>query len=168
MLVTSRPWSHALRLAAAVDVSDGDTLREARAVMQAAGFLALGCRGNLDILYTEREDRDETLRMERAVRLAQLVREFHVGCERLQMFDGNPEQRLPPLIASRQYDVLVLGAVTHHTGLVDSLWSLTSRLVDATPGDVVLVKSDRAQQREKLVAAGSVGEQVPHQGHQFV
>lgn len=168
MLVTDRPWSKVLRLAAAVDVSEIDTLPVARAVMQAAGFLALGCHGCLDILYTEREGRDDVLRMERAVRLAQLVREFHVGCERLQMFDGDPEKRLPPLFAARQYDVLLLGAVTHRSGLLDSLCSLTSRLVDATPGDVVLVNPDRPLAREELAAGGSAGEKVPHQGHQFV
>ena len=30
--------------------------------------------------------------MERAVKLAQLVREFHVGCERLQMFYGRARE----------------------------------------------------------------------------
>ena len=69
------------------------TAREIRAqILHTAGFLALGCHGNLDILYSEREQHDETVRMERAVKLAQLVREFHVGCERLQMFDGRTRQ----------------------------------------------------------------------------
>ena len=77
--------------------------------MHTAGFLALGCHGNLDVLYTEREQQDDFVRMERAVRLAQLVREYHVGCERLQMFEGSPDKRLPPLFAARRYDLLVLG-----------------------------------------------------------
>ena len=114
MLVDRKPWADPMRFAAAVDVSDAEAARKLRArILHAAGFLALGCRGFLDVLYTEREQHDDALRMERAVRLAQLVREFHVGSERLQMFDGAPEKRLPPLIAARQYDVLVLGAVTH-------------------------------------------------------
>jgi len=140
MLVGPRPWAHPARLAAAVDVSDDATLGVARAVMQAAGFFTLGSRGFLDVLYVESEQQDPTVRMERAVTLARLVREFHVGSERLQMFDGVPERRLPPLIAARQYDVLLLGAVTHREGLFETLSPLTSKLVDAATGDVVLMK----------------------------
>ena len=78
--------------------------------------------------------------MERAVRLAQLVREFHVGSERLQMFDGAPEKTLPPLLAARHYDVLVLGALTHRPRLADLASECPAALVDATSGDVLLVK----------------------------
>jgi hypothetical protein len=99
--------------------------------------------------------------------LAQLVREFHVGCERLQMFDGVPEKRLPPLIGSRQYDVLILGATTHRTGLSETICPLTGQLVDAAPGDVVLVRTEDAA-AQPASRAGSVGKQVPHQGQQFV
>ena len=145
MLVEGKPWATPMRFAAAVDVSDAATLAVARAVLHTAGFLTLGSRGFLDVLYTERELHDETLRMERAVKLAQLVREFHVGCERLQMFDGVPEKKLPPLISARQYDVLLLGAVSHRARLSGMICPLTSRLTEATPGDVVLVNCKPAQ-----------------------
>ena len=141
LLAGPKRWETPLRVAAAVDVSDHETAVVARSILQAAGFLALGLHGNLDILYSEREERDETLRMERAVKIAQLVREFHVGCERLQMFDGPPEKRLPPLVTTRQYDLLVLGAVSHTEGQRFGNENLSSTLVDATPGDVVLVKA---------------------------
>jgi nucleotide-binding universal stress UspA family protein len=138
LLAGTRRWNSAApRMAAAVDVSDPETAGVARRVLQAAGFLALGVQASLDVLYSEREEQDSVLRMERAVKLAQLVREFHVGCERLQMFDGAPEERLPRLVAAREYDVLVLGGVSHQRSM--SLHSLTSRLVESTPGDVLLV-----------------------------
>jgi hypothetical protein len=113
MLVGMNAWNNPMRLAAAVDVSAPEATIGARAVLQAAGFLVLGCHGWLDVLYSEREERDETVRMERAVKLAQLVREFHVGMERLQMFDGEPAKRLPPLITARHYDMLVLAIGPH-------------------------------------------------------
>jgi nucleotide-binding universal stress UspA family protein len=75
------------------------------------------------------------------VKLAQLVREFHVGCERIQVFDGAPEQVLPPLVAARHYDVLVLGAQSHQPALKNIFGATNSRLVQATEGDVVLVKA---------------------------
>jgi nucleotide-binding universal stress UspA family protein len=140
LLTTAKAWTGDLHMAAAVDVSDADSSRFARAILQCAGFLALGSRACLDVLYSEAEERDERVRMERAVRLSQLVREFHVGCERLQMYGGAPERTLPRVIESRRYDVLVLGAVTHRYGIGGFNETLSSKLVDATAGDVLLVK----------------------------
>ncbi len=168
LLAGPKPWEQPLRVAAAVDVSDHETAVVARGILQAAGFLALGLHGNLDILYSEREERDETLRMERAVKIAQLVREFHVGCERLQMFDGTPEKRLPPLLAARQYDLLVLGAVSHREGQRFGIEDLSSRLVDATPGDVVLVKASSAVTNASRGRATLVRQQVSHQCEELV
>jgi nucleotide-binding universal stress UspA family protein len=139
LLATARTWSDDLRMAAAVDVSDGDSTRFARAILQCAGFLALGSQAWLDVLYSEAEERDERVRMERAVKLSQLVREFHVGCERLQMYGGAPQRTLPRVLESRRYDLLVLGAITHHTG-IGGWFETSSRLVEATAGDVLLVK----------------------------
>lgn len=142
LLSTAKPWMGDLRMAAAVDVSDGDSARFARAILQCAGFLALGSRAWLDVLYSEAEERDERIRMERAVKLAQLIREYHVGGERLQMFGGPPERTLPRVMESRRYDLLVLGAITHRTGIAAWNETLSSKLVDATPGDVLLVKPE--------------------------
>jgi nucleotide-binding universal stress UspA family protein len=141
LLVRHAPWASPIRFAAAVDVADDETSDTARSILHAAGFMALGCHGNLDILYSEREQHDDALRMERAVKLAQLVREFHVGCERIQVFDGAPEQVLPPVVSARHYDVLVLGAQSRQPALKNLLGATNSRLVQATEGDVVLVKA---------------------------
>jgi nucleotide-binding universal stress UspA family protein len=142
LLSTARPWVGDLRMAAAVDVSNPDSARFARSILQCAGFLALGSSAWLDVLYSETEERDERVRMERAVKLSQLVREFHVGCERLQMFGGPPERTLPRIIESRRYELLVLGAITHRNGIGGWRETLSSKLVDATPGDVLLVKPE--------------------------
>jgi hypothetical protein len=140
LLVGSQPWGNPPRMAACVDVADAESMAYARALLQAAGFLATGCGGFLDVLYTERERHDDRLRMERAVRLAALVREFYMGSERLQMFNGEPESVLVPLISARQYGLLAVGADTHRSGLATWPETLSSRLTDATPGDVLLVK----------------------------
>ena len=141
LLVRHRPWTNPVRFAAAVDVSDRDSAALARSILHAAGFLAMGVHGNLDILYSEREQHDEALRMERAVILSQLVREFHVGCERIQVFSGEPGKVLPPILAARQYDVLVIGAQSRQTGIRALGGGTISRVIEATDGDVVLVKS---------------------------
>jgi nucleotide-binding universal stress UspA family protein len=141
LLVRQKAWSNPVRFAAAVDVSDDASAETARSILHSAGFLALGCHGQIDILYGERERNDERVRMARAVKLAQLVREFHVGSERLQRFDGPPAETLPPIVEARHYDVMVLGAFSHQPRLKTVFGSMTSRLVDATDGDVLLVKA---------------------------
>jgi nucleotide-binding universal stress UspA family protein len=168
LLVRNRPWLDSPRFAAAVDVANEEHAHIARGILQAAGFMGLGCHAKLDVLYGEREQHDESLRMQRAVKLAQLVREFHVGCECLHVIPGAPEKVLPPLATARQYDVLVLGAQTTRPGFKTLFGSVTSRLVDATQGDVLLV---RAPTRGTLCAAdrdASAREQRLHEAEQFV
>lgn len=168
MLVGPKLWGEPVRFAAAVDVSDDAAVGFARSILHTAGFLTLGCRGHLDVLYSEREQRDETLRMQRAVTLGQVVREFHIGSERLQMFDGVPEQRLVPLIAAREYDVLVLGAMSHRSGLANSYECLSSKLVDANDGDVVLVKANHRERAMARPRSMSRVEQRLDERQQFV
>lgn len=140
LLVRDDPWSNPPRFAAAVDVADEEHAHIARSILQAAGFLALGCHASLDVLYSEREPHDADVRKARTEKLAQLVREFQVGGERIQAFSGAPEKVLPPLAATRKYDLLVLGAQTTHSGINTLFGSMTSRMVEATRGDVLLVR----------------------------
>jgi nucleotide-binding universal stress UspA family protein len=141
LLARRQEWSGVLKFAAAVDAGDENASELARSLMHTAGFLALGAQARLDILYSEREQQDHRLRMERTVRLAQLVREYHVGCEHIRRFEGDPERTLSAHAARHHYDVLVLGAQTRRRGLASFVPGTTSRLVDATAGDVLLVKA---------------------------
>jgi hypothetical protein len=165
VLAGSNAWSRPMRLGAAVDVSDAETTTVACAILQAAGFLSLGIHGTLDVLYSEREERDERVRMERAVKVAQLVREFHVGADRLHMMDGAPERKLPPLITARQYDLLVLGAATDRERHASPPDTLTGQLVDAGDGDVVLVRPAGVP---RVPTGNSFREKPLHYGQQFV
>jgi len=160
LLLGKEPWSREPRFAAAVDVAEADSEAIARSIMHAGGFLAQRLTAHVDILYSERELDDQRVRMERAVKLARLVREYHVGCERLQVFDGLPEKTLPPLLAARHYDVLMLGAVQRHRSLLSELRSVSKRLASSTEGDVLLVEP-----RLPVVqaAAVSAGQQLAHQ-----
>jgi nucleotide-binding universal stress UspA family protein len=142
MLMREHPWREPVRFGAAVDVSSDDAAL-ARSIVHTAGFLNLGCEGELDVIYSERELQDEVLRMARAVKLARLLREFHVYGDRLRHVDGAPEETLPAIAASGDYDVLVLGARTHREGWSALLHpALTRQLVAAFGGDVVLVKEE--------------------------
>jgi len=168
LLVRQRAWTTPARFAAAVDVSDRDHADVTRAILHTAGFLAMGIHGNLDILYSEREKHEEGLRIERAVRLAQLVREFNVGCERIQVFAGEPDKTLPPIASARKYDVLVLGARSREQGLKSIFGGTTGRLFEATEGDVVLVKAPAPEAERIADRRRSRGEQRSHESEQFV
>ncbi len=137
LLVRDKPWSSPPRFAAAVDVAEGGAL--ARAILHSAGFLALGCDAPIDVLYSEREQRDEALRMSRAVRLSRIVREFHVGGEHMELLSGDPARTLPPLIAKRHYDVLALGSHMAANGVSAIAGTLSSRLAETFDGDVLFV-----------------------------
>ena len=153
LLARGRSWEDPVRFAAAVNVAHDEHAGLARGILHAAGFLALGLRGHLDILYTETETQDEPLRVARAVRLSQLVREFHVGCERIQMFAGEPEARLPPLLAARNYDILVLGGRSRRRGLAQLAPGVISRVMEATDSDILLVnETEPVAQTDRFTA----------------
>jgi nucleotide-binding universal stress UspA family protein len=166
LLARACPWKRPPRFAAAVDVSDRDSEALTRGILQTSGFLALGATAHVDVLYAERERNDERLRMERAVKLAALVREFRVGGESLQLLDGTPEKKLPPVLARRHYDLLVLGGASRRTGLAGVLRSLSANLAEAAGSDVLLVnptefKPAIAEQPQ------SARDQASYERHQF-
>jgi hypothetical protein len=141
--VSAKPWKKSLRVAAAVDVSDRDGDALARSILHAAGLIAMHCDATLEVLYSEREARDDSLRMERAVRVARLVREFHIGGERLQVLDGLPDETLPRAVIAGDYDIVVVGTIPQRRGPLPWAPALTSLLTNVSPADVLLVKETR-------------------------
>jgi hypothetical protein len=167
LLVRERPWTEPLHFAAAVDVADREAESATRAILQAGSFLTLATRGHLDVLYSERERADEARRIALAGKVAKLLREVHVGPERLQTFEGTPEVTLSPLLAARGYDVVLLSAVPHRDGIAASWSSLTSQLADVTPGDVLLVPCG-ALATPTGIESHLLRQQRPYEKQQFV
>jgi nucleotide-binding universal stress UspA family protein len=165
LLARRQKWGDELKFAVAVDAGDEHAAVLARSLLHTAGFLALGSHAGLDILYSEPEQQDQRLRMERTVRLAQLVREYHVGCEHIRRLEGEPERTLPAHVSRHHYDVLVVGAQSRRQGIASFLPGTTSRLVDNTAGDVLLVKALPAQAQAE--AAPLLREKGPYQSQQL-
>lgn len=140
MLTRGRRWSAHPRFAAAVDVSEQETAGLALEILQTSEYLSLGNRATLDVLFSDRHADDAKGRNSRAAYLRQLASEFHVPAGRVQLLDGEPEQTLPEFARAMRYDVLVLGALTHRTGITALMGNLTSKLVDALECDFVLIK----------------------------
>ncbi len=152
MRVGSQRWHHEPRFAVAVDVADGDEDAVARAALHTAGMLSLACGASLDVLYSEREKDDDRLRMERAVHVARLAREFPVRNEGLRMLEGPPEVTLPAAISGQQYDVLVVGMDAEAGGLSPILPGLSTLLAASTSGDVLWVTAAERAPADVAVA----------------
>jgi universal stress protein E len=142
MLTRGRPWSAEGRFAAAVDVSDTNGGGVSRSILQTAGFLTLGCRGRLDVVYCDPETTNAQATVAHREALSRLVSEFRVGGEKQHILQGDADEVLPAFAARQAYDMMFIGALTRRRGSSALLGTLTSRLVDALECDFVLVKSD--------------------------
>jgi len=141
MLVRPHPWMSIPRLAALVDVSVQENLPLAETIVHTSEYFTLGCRGEFDIIYSETGGSDAEIDSHRAS-LERLTREFHVPARNVHVLSGEPELTLPEFTARRQYDVLVMGGLTHRQGISTLVGTLTSKLVDALECDFLLVKRD--------------------------
>ena len=142
MLTRGRPWSAQGKFAAAVDVGDPGGASLARSIMQTAGFLTLGCRSQLDVIFSDSAGKDRELASSRRNALEQLVNEFRVGREHSHILSGEADNTLPSFAARQGYDLMFLGALTHRRGPAAMMGTLTSRLVDALECDFVLIKTE--------------------------
>jgi universal stress protein E len=140
MLTRGRPWSARPRFAAAVDINDPDGGTLARSILETAGFMAGGCKAELDVVFSSPAGAGTDTRATQADSLARLVNEFRVGAERTTLLDGAAEDTLPKFAGAKEFDVLVMGALTRRRGLSTLVGTLTSKLVDALECDFVLVK----------------------------
>ena len=142
MLTRGRPWSAGGRFAALVDVADTNHGGLARSIMQTAGFLTLGCHGQLDVIYSEDESGDEASRARRKDTLDRLVHEFRIGAEHARVLNGEADDVLPDFAARQAYDLVFLGALTRKHGVAALVGTLTSKLIDSLDCDFVLVKPE--------------------------
>jgi universal stress protein E len=139
MLTRRSAWHTPARFAAAVDVSEQETPSLPQDVMQAARALAHPWQANLDAMYGESALSDAAVPA-RAERLRKLCAAAGVTPARTHVLRGPAEQTLPPFARQQDYDVLVLGALTHRPAGTALVGTLTSKLLDALECDFVLVK----------------------------
>jgi universal stress protein E len=142
MLTRGKPWSARPRFGAAVDMEDSDGRVLVRSILETAGFMAGACQGDLDVVFSSNPGVDSGTQRRQAESLNRLVEEFRVGAEHATILRGAAEDTLPGFVASQNFDVLVMGALTHRKGLAALVGTLTSRLVDTLDCDFVLVKPE--------------------------
>jgi universal stress protein E len=153
LLIRGRQWQDKPRFAAMVNMLDPETPSVPKEVMHAAEYLALGCDADLDVVYCERDEGGAD-RAARAAELQDLAREHKVGSERVHVLSGDPDEVLPAFASRNDYDVVVLGALTHRKRLADLVGRLTGRVADALDSDLLLVKSSAPARAAEASKAG--------------
>ena len=139
LLTRGRAWRTPPRFAAAVDASEEETVSLPQEVMEAARTLATAWQARLEVMYGESGAPGEALPL-RIERLRGLCDANGITPDRMHILHGQPEQTVLPFAKEQDYDVLIVGTLTHHPAHSLPLGSLTSQLLDALECDFVLVK----------------------------
>lgn len=145
MLVRERMWHQPPQFAALVDMGDSAGERVAETIVHTSRYLALGCKASLDLIFSDPAE-DQAIRRRHARALASLASEHHLGEARTHVVAGDPHVTLAELIAPRDYDVILLGALTHRRGFAALVGTLTNQLVEKLGCDFVLVKRKLPEQ----------------------
>lgn len=136
MLARGSTWHPQPKFAAAIDVSDEETPGLATSIVHAAECLSLGCSGVLEIFHGAHLCAPEGAR----AALRELAARFRVPTERVHLLEGEPARILPVFAGEREYDVVVMGALTHRQAFTALVGTLTGALVDSLACDILFIK----------------------------
>jgi len=149
MFVGTRTWDAAPRIAAAIDASPQERPGLARAILEVAEAIRAGVNGRLEVVACTADPARGFDLHAYSRRLDHLLSNVSPEKEHVHLLKGQPEQVLPEFARSRNYDIFVMGALAHRTGLAPIVGSLTSKLVAALDCDFILIKAEKLALREK-------------------
>jgi universal stress protein E len=141
LLTRGRPWQKHPIIAAAIDVSSEESKDLTRSILRTAAGLASLAGGTVEIMHADRFE--SALSGAYGVRRAALVeRAKDAGLEGTEchLIAGDPAEALRELSARRNFDLIVLGALTHRKALTALVGTLTGRLIESLDADFLLVK----------------------------
>lgn len=144
LLTRGKPWKARPVIAAAVDLSSGESAELTRTILRAAADIAQSTGGVLKAVHACRGDRPkEEIEIHRAA-LGERVRTAGIESADIHLVVGEPAAALREFGRQEEVDLIVLGALTHRKTLSALVGTLTGKLIDALDGDFLLVKSPRA------------------------
>ena len=144
LLTRGLPWKARPIIAAAVDVSPGESPELTRAILRAAAGLAKAAGGAVEVMHAGGHDTALPPGSDprRAV-LAELVRGAGLDGSGCHLVAGEPATALREFSSRRSIDLIVLGALTHRRTLTALVGTLTGRLIESLDTDFLLVKPAR-------------------------
>lgn len=145
LLTRGHPWKARPAIAAAIDISPGESLELTRAILRSAAGLARAAEGTVDIVHAGGVESESAPACEACRRaLAERAREADLEATEYHLIAGEPAQALRDFCARCDFDLIVLGALTHRKTLAALVGTLTGRLIESLESDFLLVKSGRA------------------------
>jgi universal stress protein E len=140
LLTRCEQWKARPVMAAAIDVSPGESAELTRAILRAAAGLAEAMRGTVEIMHAARPDVALTATGDCRRALAERAREAGLQGAECHLVAGEPAYALLELATRRNFDLIVLGALTHRKTLAALVGTLTGRLIETLDTDFLLVK----------------------------
>jgi len=140
LLARSKPWSSHPTLAAAVDISSDEAPEFVRAIIQTAQYFTQSTEGDFQILNCVPDGSSPAEIEAQKCRLYDRAREAGALPSGQCVCAGEPAQMLPVLAADKNYDAIVLGALTHRQTLSGLVGSVTGKMLDTVRCDFLLVK----------------------------
>jgi universal stress protein E len=139
LLTRGRMWRVKPKIAAAVDISGDESPHLTRSILSAAAEMAEHSGAQFEVLYAQRPA-PAALERSRA-QLTECVTEAKLNPSQLHVIVGDPAIVIPQVVARQDYEMLVLGALTHRKAMTAQVGSLTGRLVETLDRDLLLVKT---------------------------
>jgi universal stress protein E len=145
LLTRGLPWKVRPAIAAAVDVSPGESAQLTRAILSAAAGLGKAAGGTVEVMHAGGLDAPSPAVSDprRAV-LGELVRCAGLEGTECHLIAGEPAAALREFSSRRAFDLIVLGALTHRRTLTALVGTLTGRLIESLDTDFLLVKPARS------------------------
>ena len=141
LLTRGLPWKTPPLIAAAVDVSPGESAELTHAILRAAADLAQAAGGTVEVVHAGRYDETPPPAADsRRAALAERARDADLEGVECHLIAGEPAAALREFSARRGFDLIVLGALTHRKSLTALVGTLTGRLIESLDTDFLLVK----------------------------
>lgn len=141
LLTHGRVWQQPPQIAAAIDLSALETAELTSAILRSAAAVAHSAGGTLEIVHAALFDRAQPQEEQaRRTALAGLAQRAGVTAAAIHVLCGEPATILPQFAQRRDFDLIVLGALTHRKALTALVGTLTGRLIETLDCDCLLVK----------------------------
>lgn len=144
LLTRGRAWKARPVIAAAIDVSPGESRELTRAILRSASSFASTAGGAVEIVHAGGVEDGSPTHDACRMALAERARDAGLEGAECHLIAGEPAQALREFCARCDFDLIVLGALTHRKTLAALVGTLTGRLIESVESDFLLVKSGRA------------------------
>lgn len=144
LLTRGRPWKPRPTIAAAIDISSGESQELTRAILRISANLANAAGGAVEVVHAGRFDAGTSSALDACrTLLAQQVRDAGLDGAGCHVVAGDPVEALMQFAERRNVDLFVLGALTHRKTLGALVGTLTGRLIESLDSDFLLVRPVR-------------------------